>query len=71
MMFLKDLLGRCFVASTDSKSSMQVIDSKLKSVLPANFFGVRFERTIAPRHAFLVHLGLPCGRMLLMESYAS
>ena len=38
MRFLKDCLGRCCVASTDSKSSMQVIDSKLKSVLPANFF---------------------------------
>ncbi|KAL7496004.1 hypothetical protein ACHAWT_005468 [Skeletonema menzelii] len=60
--FLKDCLGG--VVSTDSKSKNQVLDPKLKSALPASFFGARFERTIAPRHAFLVHLGLPSGRML-------
>jgi ankyrin repeat protein len=63
MRFLKDCLGGG-VASIDSKSSIQVLDPKLKSLLPASIWGARFERTIAPRHAFLVHLGLPFGRML-------
>lgn len=63
MRFLKDCLGGG-VLSTGSNSTNLVLDPKLKSVLPASFFGARFERTIAPRHAFLVHLGLPSGRML-------
>jgi len=65
MRFLKDCLeGGVASTVTNSKSTNQVLDPKLKSVLLASFFGARFERTIAPRHAFLVHLGLPSGRML-------
>eukprot|EP00985_Skeletonema_marinoi_P020771 scaffold12430_cov137-Skeletonema_marinoi.AAC.3 len=65
MRFLKDCMeGGVASTETNSKSTNQVLDPKLKSVLPASFFGARFERTIAPRHAFLVHLGLPSGRML-------
>lgn len=50
--------------NTDEDRQSQILDPKLKAVLPASFFGARFERTIAPRHAFLVHVNLPSGRML-------
>jgi len=56
MRFVKDCLG--------GATAGQVLDPQLKSRLPANFFGARLERTIAPRHAFLVHVGLPSGKLL-------
>lgn len=61
MRFLKDCLGGGTYAGNDER---QVLCAELKSVLPASFYGARFERTIAPRHAFLVHAGLPHGRTL-------
>jgi len=33
--------------------------------IPPQYFGARLERTLAPRHAFLVHVGLPHGQQLL------
>ena len=63
MRFLKYCLGGS-AASTDPESTILTLDPKLKSILPASFFGARFERTVAPRHAFLVHIGLPSGRSL-------
>ena len=63
MRFLKDCLGG--IASSDD----QVLDSQLKDILPASFFGSRLERTIAPRHAFLVHVGLPSGKALWDGTY--
>ena len=36
--------------------------------IPPQYFGARLERTIAPRHAFLVHHGLPHGKQLLFPS---
>lgn len=63
MRFLKDCLD-----GGDTTQRIQVLNPQLKSILPANFFGARFERTIAPRHAFLVHLGLPSGRALWDDS---
>ena len=56
MRFLKDCLG--------GATAEQALDPKLKALLPANFFGARLERTVAPRHAFLIHVGLPFGRAL-------
>ena len=38
-----------------------------KSV-PPQLYGARLERTVAPRHAFLVYKGLPCGRQLLEDN---
>lgn len=65
MRFLKDCLDGCIVSSyPNSQSSMQTLDPKLKAALPGSFYGSRYERTIAPRHAFLIHLGLPSGRIL-------
>lgn len=38
-------------------------DARMK-LLP-QLYGARLEKVLAPRHAFLVYLGLPCGRTLL------
>ena len=54
MRFLKDCLG-------GADAGGQGLNPQLKAILPANFFGSRLERTIAPRHAYLVHVGLPSG----------
>lgn len=42
-------------------------DDGLVGVVPPQYFGARLERTIAPRHAFLMHHGLPHGRQLLQK----
>lgn len=36
-----------------------------EAAIPPQYFGARLERTVAPRHAFLVYQGLPNGRALL------
>jgi ankyrin repeat protein len=36
-----------------------------KFAIPPQYFGARLERTIAPRHAFLVYKNLPHGRQLM------
>jgi hypothetical protein len=36
-----------------------------KTTVPPIFFGKRLEKTIGPRHAYLVHYGLPHGKKLL------
>ena len=61
--FLIDCLGGA--SSTDDR----LLNPKLKALLPANFYGSRLERTIAPRHAFLVHVGLPSGKALWDYTY--
>jgi len=63
MRFLKDCLGG------ESPTDNGFLDPKLKALLPANFYGSRLERTIAPRHAFLVHVGLPSGKALWYDIY--
>ena len=63
MRFLKDCLGG------ESPTDNGFLDPKLKALLPANFYGSRLERTIAPRHAFLVHVGLPSGKALWDDTY--
>ena len=63
MRFLKDCMGGGVNVGI-ANSTMQVLCPELKAVLPASFFGARFERTIAPRHAFLVHVNLPNGKTL-------
>jgi ankyrin repeat protein len=52
MRFLKETLG----ASPDMVR------------VPPQYFGARLERTLAPRHAFLVFAGLPHGRVLFDET---
>jgi len=64
MRFLKDCLGG--ITSSDDG---QILNSQLKYILPASFIGARLERTIAPRHAFLVHVGLPSGKALWDGTY--
>lgn len=39
-----------------------------KSAVPPLFFGKRLEKTIGPRHAYLVHYGLPHGKTLLEDN---
>lgn len=63
MRFLKDCMGGGVNLGT-ATSKRQVLCPELRAVLPASFFGARFERTIAPRHAFLVHANLPNGKTL-------
>ncbi|KAL9190130.1 hypothetical protein ACHAXT_007341 [Thalassiosira profunda] len=63
MRFLKDCIG--------GATSEGNLDPQLRDILPASFFGSRLERTIAPRHAFLVHNGLPSGRALWDGTYTA
>lgn len=47
---------------------LETCDATLQEVrecVPPQYFGARLERIIAPRHAFLVHKGLPHGRQLM------
>ena len=62
MRFLKDCMEGGLLSADDC--ARQILSHELKAVLPASFFGARFERTIAPRHAFLAHIGLPHGPKL-------
>ncbi len=77
MRFLKYCLGgNCIESASDdgcesSRNIRQVLNPKLKKILPAHYFGSRLERTIAPRHAFLVHLGLPSGKELWDGTHSS
>jgi ankyrin repeat protein len=41
--------------------------STVAKVIPPHYFGSRLERTVAPRHAFLMHMGLPHGPTLLQN----
>eukprot|EP00539_Tryblionella_compressa_P004060 CAMPEP_0178750382 /NCGR_PEP_ID=MMETSP0744-20121128/9947_1 /TAXON_ID=913974 /ORGANISM="Nitzschia punctata, Strain CCMP561" /LENGTH=385 /DNA_ID=CAMNT_0020403925 /DNA_START=596 /DNA_END=1749 /DNA_ORIENTATION=- len=43
-------------------------DDFSKFDIPPQYFGARLEKTIAPRHAFLVYMGLPHGRELLEDT---
>ena len=61
MRFLKDCLG--------GSTADQLLNPQLKDVLRPDYFGSRLERTIAPRHAFLVHIGLPSGKALWDDTY--
>ena len=54
--FLQDTLG------IDVESSPE----RMKQI-PPQYFGARLERIIAPRHAFLMHHGLPHGQALFLE----
>lgn len=63
MRFLKDCMGGGY-NTTFKGITRQVLSPQLRDVIPASFFGARFERTIAPRHAFLVHAGIPHGQQL-------
>ncbi len=55
MRFLQETMG---VANT----------SDMMIRIPPQYFGARLERIIAPRHAFLVHHGLPHGKELVEKN---
>jgi len=64
MRFLKYTLGGVNNDSNETNSGPIPLSDVGKSV-PPQFFGSRLEKVIAPRHAFLMHLGLPHGPVLL------
>lgn len=53
------------------QETIGVEENEHLAAIPPQFFGARLERTIAPRHAFLVHQGLPHGSQLLQQSESS
>ena len=58
----------CNVQNTDAISmhSMQVSDTARK-IIPLSFFKCNLDRSLGPRHAYLVHSGLPSGPTLLKD----
>ena len=60
--FLQETIGYSLASSAARNTTFPTI--------PPQYFGARLERTIAPRHAFLVYQGLPSGPQL-MEQDAS
>ena len=71
MRFLKHTLGGVSHSANAEKArtggeTMTSLSDLGRSV-PPTFFGARLERTVAPRHAFLMHLGLPHGQRLLED----
>mmetsp|Transcript_20427 Transcript_20427/g.30698 ORF Transcript_20427/g.30698 Transcript_20427/m.30698 type:complete len:495 (-) Transcript_20427:160-1644(-) len=42
----------------------QDLQKHIRSLIPPQYFGARLEKTVAPRHAFLVHHNLPHGSYL-------
>jgi ankyrin repeat protein len=55
MQFLKHTLGI---------SNPSLLHHRNDNSLPPHYFGSRLERIVAPRHAFLVWMGLPSGQQL-------
>jgi ankyrin repeat protein len=47
------------------------VKDELYQTIPPQYYGARLERTIAPRHAFLVYKGLPHGMELLQHKSTS
>ena len=41
--------------------------STIAKIIPPHYFGSRLEKTVAPRHAFLMYMGLPHGPTLLQN----
>ena len=68
MRFLKFTLGGVEPKSALSTATAVRQLSDLGRCVPPPFFGARLEKTVAPRHAFLQHINLPHGTMLLEDS---
>jgi len=50
------------------KETLKITDpATIFALLPPSYFGMRLERTLAPRHAFLVWAGLPSGPALFQR----
>lgn len=64
MRFLKYTLGGVNKDSNEINGGTMPLSDVGKSI-PPQYFGSRLEKLIAPRHAFLMHLGLPHGSVLL------
>lgn len=70
MRFLKYTLGGVNNALDDGNHNRRLGPKHLsqrEKLIPPQYFGCRLEKVIAPRHAFLIHLGLPHGPILLRD----
>jgi len=64
--FLKyTLQGLAADSNLTSESKGPLILSKIAKRVPPQYFGSRMEKVVAPKHAFLMHMGLPHGKALL------
>lgn len=54
------------VSCTDQRQMIRLL-SNLGRNVPPQYYGARLERTVAPRHAFLMHMKLPHGPILLKD----
>ena len=73
--FLQETMGYSLASPstssmTDDPAETATSGNAACDTIPPQYFGARLERTIAPRHAFLVYQGLPSGPEL-MEQGAS
>ena len=72
--FLKYTLGCVYDDEDNDDEDDDDDDMYKKSLLqditsiPPQYFGARLEKVIAPKHAFLVHMGLPHGKILLQNN---
>jgi ankyrin repeat protein len=60
--FLKETL--LILGDGNKNTSNKAVSKILYDDIPPHYFGARLEKIIAPRHAFLVYMGLPHGREL-------
>mmetsp|Transcript_18089 Transcript_18089/g.27966 ORF Transcript_18089/g.27966 Transcript_18089/m.27966 type:complete len:638 (+) Transcript_18089:104-2017(+) len=52
----------------NSSTITRTLSENVRKGIPPQYYGARLERTIAPRHAFLVHQNLPHGQQLLDDN---
>lgn len=55
------------ISSIRNNYDEQLVMNLSKFQIPAQYFGARLEKTIAPSHAFLVYMDLPHGRSLFAK----
>jgi ankyrin repeat protein len=68
LLFLKYTLQQSEALPLSSKKKVmgkEILSPETRKILPPQYFGARLERTIAPRHAFLMYKNLPHGTVLL------
>jgi ankyrin repeat protein len=64
MRFLKETM----LGMQPTSSEQYLLPEDVRQTLPPHYYGARLERTLAPRHAFLVYFNLPHGQDLLLQS---
>ena len=67
MRFLKYTLGGVDSVNVRGKVEYGAVLNDLGRAVPPQYYGARLERTVAPRHAFLVAANLPHGPRLLED----